>query len=80
MRLLAAADDEFDCGTDLAQLDAEVVEDLGGDTVAFAHQAEEEVLGADVVVVEPLRLFLGQSQDAARSFRKFVESVCHIAC
>ena len=78
-RLLAAADDEFDGGADLVELDAEVVEDLGGYTVAFANEAEEQVLGANVVVVEALGFFLCEGQNAARSFRKLVESVCHFA-
>ena len=64
---VAAADDELDGGADLVELDAEVGEDLGGDAFAFADEAEEEVLGADVVVVEALGFFLGEGQDAARS-------------
>ena len=76
-RLLAAADDELDGGADLAQLDAEVGQDLGGDAIALADEAQEQVLRADVVVVEALRFFLGQRQDAARSLGKLVESVCH---
>ena len=78
-RLLAAADDELDGGADLVQLDAEVVEYLGGDAIALADEAEEQVLRADVVVVEALSFFLGEGQDAARSFGEFVESVCHFA-
>jgi hypothetical protein len=76
-RLLTAADDELYCGTDFAQFDAEVVQDLGGDSVAFTHKAQEEVLGANVVVIEPLRFLLGKSQDAASSLCKLVKSVCH---
>ena len=51
-RAVAAADDELDGRADLVQLDAEVGEDLGGYAVALADEAEEEVLGADVVVVD----------------------------
>ena len=78
-RLLAAADDELDGRADLAQLDAEVVEHLGGDAIALADEAEEQMLRADVVVVEALRFFLGEGQDSARSLREFVKSVCHFA-
>ena len=66
---LAAPDDELDRGADLGQLDAQVVEHAGGDAVAFAHQTEQEMLGADVVVVEALRFFLSQSQHLAAPAR-----------
>src|SRR5438067_1493564 len=37
--------------TRLLQVDAQALQDAGRDTLALAHQAEEQVLGADVVVV-----------------------------
>ena len=40
--------------------DAEALERLGGDAVALVDQAEQDVLGADVVVGEHAGLFLGQ--------------------
>ncbi len=49
----------------------------GGDAVPFAHQAQQEVLGADVVVVEALGFFLGERQDFARPLRELVEFVRH---
>ena len=78
-RAVAAPDDELDSRADLAQLDAEVGEHLGGDAVALAHQAEQQVLGADVVVVEALRLFLRQRQHSAGALGELVESICHDA-
>ena len=74
-RPVAAADDELDRRADLVQLDAHVLENLGGDAVAFADQAEEQVLGADVVVVEALGLFLRERQDLARPFGELVEAI-----
>jgi hypothetical protein len=59
-RALAAADDELDRGAHLVELYAEVGEHLRGDAVAFAHQAQQEMLSPNVVVVKPLSLFLGQ--------------------
>ena len=59
-RTLAAADDELDCRAHLVQLDAQVGEHLGGYAVPFTHQAQQEVLSTDVVVIEPLSLFLGK--------------------
>ena len=76
---IAAADDELDGGADLVELDAEVGEDLRRDALAFADEAEEEVLCADVVVVEAEGFFLGECQNAARSLRKLIESICHLS-
>ena len=72
------ADDELNGGAHLAQLDAEVCQHLGGDPVALAYQAEEQVLRADVIVVETLRLFLRQRQYPASPLREFVEPICHL--
>ena len=74
-RPVAAADDELDGGPDLGQLDVHVLEDARGDTLALADEAEEQVLRADVVVVEPLRLVLRKRQDLARAIRELVEAV-----
>ena len=45
------------------QRDAERLERLGGDAFALVDQAEQDVLGADVVVVEHPGLFLGQDDN-----------------
>ena len=74
-RPVAATDDELDRGPDLGQLDVHVLEDPRGDALALADQAEEQVLRADVVVVEPLRLVLSQRQDLARAIRELVEAI-----
>jgi hypothetical protein len=47
--------------------DAERLEGLGGDAFALVDQPEQNVLGADVVVVEQASLFLGQHHHAAGS-------------
>ena len=72
---IAAADDELDGGPDLGQLDVHVLEDARGDALALTHQAEQQVLGPDVVVVEPLRLVLSKRQDLARAVRELVEAI-----
>ena len=74
-RAIAAADDELDGRADLGQLDAHVLEDARGDALALADEAEQQVLRADVVVVEPLRFVLGKRQDLARAFRELVEAI-----
>ncbi len=48
----------------LVQPGAERLEDLGGDGLPFLHEAQQQVLGADVVVAELARLFDGQLEDA----------------
>ena len=53
-------DDLLDLQANLAQVDVEVLEDVGGDAGAFLDQAEQDVLGADVLVVEALRLLIGE--------------------
>src|SRR2546428_8032803 len=70
-----AAQHRLDGGTDLIDLDAEVVEHLGGESLAFAQQTKEQVLGADVRVVRALGLFLGERQDLLRSLRKSLKGV-----
>ena len=72
---LAAADDELDRRAHLGQLHAHVAQHPRGDAVALAHQPEQQVLGADVVVVEALRLFLGQRQHLPGALGELVELV-----
>src|SRR3954468_683605 len=50
--LLALADDLLHLLADALQRDAEGLERLRGDTLTLVDQAQEDVLGADVVVVE----------------------------
>ena len=59
-RLLALADDLLDLGAHGLQRDVEALERLGGDALALVDEAEQDVLGADVVVGEHAGLFLGQ--------------------
>ena len=74
-RPVAAPDDELDRRPDLGQLDVHVLEHARGDALALAHEAEQQVLGADVVVVEPLRFVLRKRQDLARAIRELVEAI-----
>ncbi len=47
----------------LFDVDLEVFEHAGGDAVTFAQEAEQEVLGADVGMVEGLCLLIGEGED-----------------
>jgi hypothetical protein len=53
----AGAEQVEDLLADLFELEAQVHQHLGGDAVLLAQQAEQQVLGADVVVVEVAGLF-----------------------
>ena len=71
----AASDDELHRLADLGQLNVEVLEDLGRNTLALADKAEQQVLCADVVVVESLRLVLGERQHLTGAIREAIEAV-----
>ena len=57
-RLLAPADDLLDLVPHGVQADAQRLERLGRYAVALADEAEQDVLGADVVVIEHPGFFL----------------------
>ena len=61
----ALADDLLDLAAYGLQGDAERLERLRGDAFALVDQPEQDVLGADVVVVEEPRFFLRQDHDPA---------------
>src|SRR6185437_11763719 len=62
-RLLALADDLLDLLTDALQGDPEGLQGLRGHALPLVDEAKEDVLGADVVVVEHPGLFLGQDDN-----------------
>ena len=65
-----ALDELFDLEADLAQVDVQVLQDVGRHAAAFLDQAQQDVLGADVFVVEPLGLLVGQLHDLAGTVGK----------
>ncbi len=71
----AALDQFFDFQADLAQIHVEVLQHVGADAAAFLDQAEQDVLRADVFVVEALGFLVGQGHDLARPIRKSFEHV-----
>ena len=60
----ALRQDADDLVADLVEVDAERLEDAGGDPLALADEAEQQVLRADVVVAEAARLVDGELDDA----------------
>ena len=55
--------DADDLVADLVQVHAEDSEHARGDALALAHEPQQQVLGADVVVAQPARLVDGQLDD-----------------
>ncbi len=74
---LARANDELDRAANFGQLDSQVREDFGGDSLTLSDQAKQEMFGADVVVVEALGLLLSQGEDLASALGKSVEIAVH---
>ena len=69
-------DDLLDLEADLPQVDVEVLQDVGGDAAALLDQAEQDVLGADVLVVEALGLLVGQLHHLASTVgESFIHAV-----
>ncbi len=63
--------------THFGEVRAQLLQHLGGHALALADQPEEDVLGADVVVVEKARLLLGEHDDPAGPVS---ESLEHVWC
>ena len=72
---LTTPDDELHRLAHLDELNVEVLKDLGGDTFTLTNESEEEVLRADVVVVEALCLVLSERQHLPGTVRKAIEAV-----
>src|SRR5919204_302554 len=71
--LLAGADDPHDLRADALDGDVEGLEDPGGQALLLAKQAEQDVLGADVVVLEGPRLLLREDDYLAGSLCESLE-------
>ena len=71
--LLTLADDLLDLLADALQGDPEGLQGLRGHTLALVDEAKQDVLGADVVVVEHPGLFLRQDDNPPRSIGEPLE-------
>ncbi len=69
------ADDLHDLGTDRLEIDAHRLEAPGRHALALVDQAQQDVLGADVVVVEEARLLLSEDDDPAGPVGESLEHV-----
>jgi hypothetical protein len=67
----------FDLLLDLVQLDVEILEDRRGYTFTLSDQTEQDVLRADVLVMETSRLFSRHREDFSDSLGEVV--AVHVA-
>ena len=69
--------DQFlDFQTNLSKVNVQVFENVGSDSAAFFDKTEQDVLGADVFVVESLRFLVGQLHDLPSAIGKsFVHGI-----
>jgi hypothetical protein len=72
-KVLSTANNAFDGLTRLVEINPQACEYLAGHAFPLTKQAKQEVLGADGVVLEALRLFLGELHDCAGPFGEAVE-------
>src|SRR4051812_8826993 len=72
---LAGADDAHDLRTHALHSDVEGLEDTSRKSLLLAQQAEQDVLGADVVVLERSRFLLRENDDLTGSFCESLEHV-----
>src|SRR5213078_4633918 len=73
--LVTLADDACDLRAHLLDGDVERLEHARGETFLFAQQAEQDVLRADVVVLERPGLVLGEDDNLAGPFREAFEQL-----
>jgi hypothetical protein len=60
---------------DLDEVDAQVVENFGGQPITFAEQSQEHMLRTDVAMVRPFCFFLGERQNLLGSLSEPLERV-----
>ncbi len=72
---LVPPEHRFDGLADLADFDAKVVEDLGGQAFTLAKQAQEQVLGTDIAVVRSFCFFLRERQNLLRPLSKSLKRI-----
>src|SRR5438270_149631 len=72
---LVPAQDRFDGLPDLADLHAQVPENLGSESLALPQQPKEKMLRPDVAVMRPFSFFLGERENLLRSLCEPLERV-----
>ena len=70
-----AAENGLDRLADLADLDAQVTENLGREALTLAQQSQQKMLRPDIAVVRPFGLLLRERQDLFRAFCESLERI-----
>jgi hypothetical protein len=70
----AGADFLFDLHADGFEFEAHAFEHVDGDALAELDQAEQQVLGADVGMVEAVRLLAGKGEDLLGAWGEVVHA------
>ncbi len=71
----AGTDLLFDFDADGFQVEPKFLQHIDRDALAKLDQAEEQMLGAHVIVIETVRLFAGQGQNLLGAWGKIIHSV-----
>lgn len=70
---VTALDLSLDLGTDLPRIHVQILQHLGSDTTTFLDESKKDVLGADEIVTESLRLFSSQRHHFSCSVGETIE-------
>ena len=76
-RFLAAPNDKLNRRTDFAEIHCQAGQDPSGNALSLPYQAQQNMLGPNIVVVESLGFFLGQRQNPAGSLGEFLKPTSH---
>ena len=76
--LFAGADDANDLRADALGRDVEALKHARSETFLFTQQAEQDVLGADVVVLQRAGLFLCEDDDLTGTLCKSLEHLIRV--
>lgn len=74
-RAFTAPDDELYGGSYLLELYAHVCEHARGNAIALTDKTQQQMLGADIVVIEAGGFLVREAQHLPRSLRELVESL-----
>src|SRR5260221_382407 len=74
------ADTEFNSAANLGQVHAEAAQYAGSNSFPFAYKTEQEMFGADVIMLEALGFFLSETQDLPGPLGELVKPVPIVHC
>ena len=70
-----ALDEFFNFKANLAKVDVEILQNIRANAAPFLHQPEQNVLGADIFVVEALGFLIGKGHDFSGPIRETFKHV-----